>query len=324
MKYLYVLVNSETGFYLEQTYISMLSLKHVMSNASISLIVDDTTDKITNNTFFSSIKALVNEYKVISLPTDMPAIARSRYIKTSMRQYIDGDFLYIDSDTIWASPISEKDFTFDIMGVLDGNCLLKDNPVLDYIQSVRKSTGFNSESDYYINGGVLYSKDSICSHKFFEKWHNYWKDSSKNGCYVDQPSLNQLVEEEFNPQKCLLPGTYNAQITFSWDYFFNAKIIHYFTYSIEHGEKFKQPYILKNKDFWQKISTNGITKDVQEIIDTPFAAFSKGATIIFPEEERFKHTYLYGFVKDLYIKKIRGQKSRFDFFEKILAFLSKN
>ncbi|MBR6124215.1 hypothetical protein IKQ19_11580 [Candidatus Saccharibacteria bacterium] len=300
----------------------MLSLKHVMPNASISLIVDDATDKITN-TFFCSIKTLITEYKVISLPTEMSATAKSRYIKTSMRQYIDGNFLYVDSDTIWASPINEEDFTFDIMGVLDGNCLLKDNPVLDYIQSVRKKTGFNSESNYYINGGVLYSKDSEFSHNFFKKWHNYWEKSSKSGCYVDQPSLNKLIEEEFDPQKSLLPGTYNAQITFSWDYFFNAKIIHYFTYSIENGKDFEEPYLLKNKEFWQKVSQTGITAEIQEIIKNPLKAFQKGILIIGEKEAKLTRTRLYNFIKDLYIRKVRDEKSRFDLLEKMLSLITK-
>ena len=124
MKYLYVLVNSTTGFYTEQTYVSMLSLRHVTPDAFISLLVDDKTANIQDNNFLESIKSLVNEYKVISLPSDMSAIARSRFIKTSMREHIAGDFLFIDSDTIWASPVDEKDFTFDIMGVLDSKIAL--------------------------------------------------------------------------------------------------------------------------------------------------------------------------------------------------------
>lgn len=318
MKYLYVLVNSTTGFYIEQTYVSMLSLRHVTPDAFISLLVDDKTANIQDNKFLELIKSLVDEYKVISLPSNMPAIAKSRFIKTSMRKYISGDFLFIDSDTIWASPVDEKDFTFDIMGVLDGNDTLQNNPAFDYVQSVFKKTNYFPKSEYYFNSGVLFVRDSIFSHKFFEKWHKYWKESSKKECYVDQPSLNKLIEEELDSQRCLLPGSYNAQITFSLDYFFNAKIIHYFTYSIEYGETFKQPYVLKNKEFWQNISDKGINENLQKIINNPMAAFSKGCKIIAQEEESFKHTHLYGFVKDLYIKKLYGQKSRFDFYEKLI------
>lgn len=322
MKILYILVNSETGFYLEQTYVSMLSLKHVMPNANISLIVDCETDK-SSNSFFKAIKQLISEYKVVSIDKSLPPIAKSRFLKTTMRQNIEGDFLYVDSDTIWASPINEEDFTFDIMGVLDGNCLLKDNPVLDYIQSVRKKTGFNPESIYYINGGVLYSKDSEFSHNFFKKWHDYWVESSKSGCFVDQPSLNALISEISSPEIVHLPGTYNAQITFSWDFFFNAKIIHYFTYSIENGKDFEEPYLLKNKEFWQKVSQTGITAEIQEIIKNPLKAFQKGILIIGEKEAKLTRTRLYNFIKDLYIRKVRDEKSRFDLLEKMLSLITK-
>lgn len=324
MKYLYVLVNSTTGFYIEQTYVSMLSLRHVTPDAFISLLVDDKTANIQDNKFLELIKSLVDEYKVISLPSNMPAIAKSRFIKTSMREYISGDFLFIDSDTIWASPVDEKDFTFDIMGVLDGNDTLQNNPAFDYVQSVLKKTNYFPKSEYYFNSGVLFVKDSIFSHNFFEKWHNYWKESSKNECYVDQPSLNKLIEEEFNPQKCLLPGTYNAQITFCWDHFFTAKIIHYFTYSVENEGHFEQPYILKNKAFWQRLSQTGVTAEVQEIIKNPLAAFQKGILIVDQKEAKLAQTHLYSFLKDLYIRKIEGKKSRFDLLEKALGFIAKN
>ena len=301
----------------------MLSLKHVSPSAEISLIVDDETDK-SSNSFFKAIKQLINEYKVVSIDKSLPPIAKSRFLKTTMRQSIEGDFLYVDSDTIWASPINEKDFTFDIMGVLDGNCLLKDNPVLDYIQSVRKKTGFYSDSNYYINGGVLYSKDSDFSQNFFKKWHESWIKSSKSGCFVDQPSLNSLIGEVIPPEKVLLPGTYNAQITFCWDYFFNAKIIHYFTYSIENEKFFEEPYLLKNKVFWQKVSQTGITAEVQEIIKKPLTAFQKGISIIGKKESKLAQTRLYSFLKDLYIRKARGEKSRFDLLEKALSLIEKN
>lgn len=321
MKYIYILVNSKTGFYTEQTYVSMLSLKHVSPNAYITLLVDDETDKNDRNSFFSSIKQLTNEYKVIPLDKNMPPVAKSRYLKTTMRQIIEGDFLYVDSDTIWASPINEADFTFDIMGVLDGNCFLEDNPVRDYIQSVCQKTNFLPKSKYYVNGGVMYSKDTPFSHEFFKKWHDNWLISSKDGCFVDQPSLNILISETIPPEKVLLPGTYNAQITFCWDYFFKAKIIHYFTHSIEHGKRFEHPYILKNKDFWEDLSKNGLTDEIQQIINNPLVAFQKGISIKLADEERFRHTHLYGFIKDLYINKINGKKSRFDFLDRAVTYL---
>lgn len=322
MKYLYVLVNSPTGFYVEQTYVSMLSLKHVSPAASISLLVDDKTANECKNNFFNATKALINEYKVVNLSPDMSAIARSRHLKTTMRQHIRGDFLYVDSDTIWANPINEKEFTFDIMGVLDGNNVLQNNPALDYIQELFKETKCNPRTDFYFNSGVLFSKESTFSHNFFEKWHQYWTESSKSGCFVDQPSLNTVISEDSNLKKYLLPGTYNAQIAFSWDYFFNAKVIHYFTYSIEHDRQFDSPYLLKSKQFWQTLSKDGITPQIQAIIKNPLSAFSQGVSISGIDEINLTKTHLYGLIKESYLNKINGNKSHFDLLEKFVVILS--
>ena len=323
MKYLYVLVNSETGFYTEQTYVSMLSLRHVSPNAYITLLVDDETDKNNKRPLFDAIKQLTNEYKVIPLDKDMPPVARSRFLKTSMRQYVEEDFLYIDSDTIWAGPINETDFTSDIMGVLDGNCLLENNPNRDYIQVLFKKTNLYPKQNCFFNGGIMYSKDTPFSHNFFKQWHDKWKESSKSGCFVDQPALNCVIEEIGSPETMLLPGEYNAQITYSWDYFFNAKIIHYFSTSFENKFNFKEPYILKNKEFWQEMSNGGITEKVCQIINNPREAFQKGFSIKGAEEEKLLKTPLYGFIKDLYGKKNCGQKSRFDFLEKTIVLVSR-
>lgn len=314
MKYLYVLVNSTTGFYTEQTYVSMLSLRHVTPDAFISLLVDDKTANIQGNHFFESIKSLVNEYKVISLPSDMPAIERSRFIKTSMREHTVGDFLFIDSDTIWASPIDREDFTFDIMGVLDAHkpfspLMTSHKFVLDYFDKM----DCHFKQNFYINSGILYSKDSVYSKNFFKKWHEKWKETSKSGIFVDQPSLNYIINNEENPEKFLLLGEYNAQISNSWRHFPYAKIIHYFTFW-EKNKDFNSPYLLQNINFWENVRKEGISK---KIIEKPLAAFG-GEISISLIDDFFEKSALYGFVKDLYKRKKNGQRSKFDILEKLL------
>lgn len=323
MKYLYVLVHSETGFYLEQTYVSMLSLKHVMPNASISLIVDDATDKITNNTFFCSIKTLITEYKVISLPTEMSATAKSRYIKTSMRQYIDGNFLYIDSDTIWASPINEKDFTFDIMGVLDGHVPFRQNSNKDSIEKNFKKMNCFPNTEHYINGGVLFSRDSELSRDFFSQWHSKWLHTSQSGILIDQPSLNYVLNNIEPSEKKLLPGEYNSQIINSWNFFFNAKIIHYFTSVYSEKIVFKFPYLLHRVEYWEEFRKKHDESKIHAIVANPLSLFEKDIMIKGAAERDFEITAIYGFAKDIYLRKKNGQKSKFDLLEKTLALLSR-
>ena len=323
MKYLYVLVNSATGFYTEQTFISMRSLRHVSPDAFISLLIDDKTEKDSNNSFLKIIKDLVDEYKVITLSPNMPTTARSRFIKTNMREYISGDFLFIDSDTIWANPVNENDFTFDIMGVLDGHVLFSQNTAKKLNNNYFKKMNCFPNSEIYINSGVIYSKDTPFSKDFFNRWHEKWKETSKTGIFVDQPSLNHVLNKEKHLEKILLPGEYNSQIINSWNFFFKAKIIHYFSSLSSKETLFHSPYLLHQPTFWENFKKNINDIQVSNIISTPQALFEQDITIKNSDQLIFEQTKLYGFIKDLYTRKMTGKKSKFDLIEKILTFISK-
>lgn len=322
IKYLYILVNSESGFYTEQTYVSMLSLKHVSPNAQISLLVDEQTDK-SNNPFFISIKHLINEYKVIPIDKGMPSVAKSRFLKTTMRQNIEGDFLYVDSDTIWANPINESDFSFDIMGVLDGHVPFCQNSAKKTIEEKFKKMNCFPNTEYYINGGVLFSRDSELSKEFFTQWHNKWLQTSQSGIFIDQPSLNYVLNKIEPSEKKILPGEYNSQIINSWNYFFKAKIIHYFSSCSSPNNLFRFPYLLHRQDYWEKFREQQASVNIDFIVSNPLALFEDDIMIKSSAERDFEKTNIYGFAKDIYTRKMAGKKTRFNLTEKILALISR-
>lgn len=325
MKYLYILVDSESGFYTKQTYVSMLSLKHVSPNAQISLLVDDETDMNNKSSFFAQLKQIANEYKSIPLDKSIPPVAKSRFLKTTMRQNIEGDFLYIDSDTIWANPIQETDFSFDIMGVLDQHVTFSKKKSTDAFIKLFTETDCFPETEYFINGGVLFSRDSDFSKSFFEQWHEKWIQTSKSGIFVDQPSLNYVISKNISNKDFLLPGEYNCQISNSWDFFFKAKIIHYFSSCSLEDSVFGSPYILQQQSFWKQFEANLTESYLERIITSPLTLFEEGIMIKSAAERNFEETKIFGFAKDIYARKMQGKKSRFDLIEKILThFIKKN
>ena len=100
----YVLVSSEKDSYLEQAYVSMFSAKYYMPDVSITLVVD----KPTNESFFGTRKEEVkyaDNILVVDMPEDTDAKKRSRLIKTSLRERIKGDYLFVDTDTIVVKPL---------------------------------------------------------------------------------------------------------------------------------------------------------------------------------------------------------------------------
>lgn len=100
MKYLYVIISDLQDIYFEQAYISILSLKESNPNAFISILTDSETKKNIDESSRSSINNFVDEFIVVNIPSSFSKKHKSSWLKTSMRSYISGDFLFIDSDTI--------------------------------------------------------------------------------------------------------------------------------------------------------------------------------------------------------------------------------
>lgn len=299
MKYLYILVGSPKGFYCEQTLVSMASLKHVVPDSVITLLVDKFTDR-DYKTEIARIQNYVSEYIVVPNEDNISPIARSRYIKTSMRKYVDGDFLYVDADTVWNSPPEESDFTHDVMGVLDGHCLLNEHPAKKWIENDFRKVKYNPKVEKYINGGILFSKDSDASRKFFEHWHEKWMETSASGYFIDMPSLNYAIKQ-IGDSFALLPDSYNVQISLSWEHFFRAKVIHFFTGWQK--KYFESPYLFQKESFWNDVREKGLCESVVSAIENPLSSFKKMRGVYGPSEFEFRQTALYGFMVDMYSKK---------------------
>ena len=119
VKFLYILVSNEKDIYYEQTLVSVISLRHYNPDAFVSLLVDDKTDKSLVG-FRAGIKDLVNEYKVIMFDEKIGGLARSRLLKTNMRNLLEGDFLYLDGDTAFVDKLEvEVDDSCDVGGIPD-------------------------------------------------------------------------------------------------------------------------------------------------------------------------------------------------------------
>lgn len=319
MKYVYILVGSPAGYYFEQTLVSLASLKHVCPSAKITLLVDSDTDK-DENAILSKIRSCVDEYIVQNFEENIPCVARSRILKTTMRSLVDGDFLYVDSDTVWTSAIDESDFVADVMGVLDSHSLLEENPSIVGINQDFERTNCNPEVQKYVNGGVLFSRDSEKARKFFKIWHEKWLETSKSGYYIDMPSLNYAFKQLYGDDVPLLPGNYNSQISRSWKYFPNAKLVHFFTgWMKEAGDK---PYVFQRKVFWETVKREGLNDYVVQMLKNPLDAFDGPVQLYDNVDYELKKTALYGLVRDMFERKMLGKKSRFDLVEKFVKKLT--
>jgi len=211
MKIVYVLTSDCNDIYADMTLISLWSLRQSNPKAYIILICDENTVEAIEQ-HKHRIAEEPDEIISVKVPRASPGF-RNRYIKTTIRQRLDGLFLYLDSDTLVRGDL-DLIFTNDALlaGVPNHNeTVLTCKIPISEIQIFEKM-GWDLSSNYYVNGGVLLFADSPEVHKFCNLWHEKWLEcSSKMGIHRDQPSLNSAIHE--------------SKIDFTWlDHRYNAQV----------------------------------------------------------------------------------------------------
>lgn len=235
-KIVYVLTCSEDTTCVAMLLLSLFTLKKQMKgdrDLEILTVMDSSTHRILKE----SSSRVLSESKpvVVDPPPEYDQMSLSRHLKTTLREIIQGDFLYIDCDTLIADRLDEiddLDSSINIAAIADRN--IEGNRIEDNPKGATncKNAGFlelGKESG--INSGVFWVRDTPLSHDFFKTWHNNWKKSLAKGVPLDQPALWETNRIMGHPIK-MLPGIWNCQFsTNNQDpnrYVRNAKILHYY------------------------------------------------------------------------------------------------
>ncbi len=283
MKILYVLVSSDKDFYAEQALVSMMSARKLMPECYISLLLDSDTAKTLIGQR-ALIRDYVNEFKELDIDSSYTPMQKSRYLKTSMRSHIAGDFLYVDVDTVFAEALDHSDFDKELMAVPDCHTAIESHPIKNWIDKTARHLSFKIDSLWHFNGGVLFAKDSPSVHDFFEEWHRLWLYSVSKGVFIDQPALN-MANENKKEMMCICKPFYNAQVLWSIRYLSRAKIIHYFSSLCQMNREF--PYLFSKKLFWEQIKKEGFKEEVLESIYNPKEAFEPSTLLLGAKDLEF-------------------------------------
>lgn len=320
MKILYVLVSSENDFYYEQALISMMSAKHQMPNCFISLLTERETDDRLKGS-----RNLINEYIsekiVIDLVSSLSPMQKSRWLKTSMRDLIKGDFLYVDVDTVFAGPVDEALFTDEIMGVPDGNCPLEKHPMRRLVIENLKKMGYSVESKYHINSGVLFFKDSPETHLFSNLWHNLWQETQKRDICIDQIALHQAIAQT-NNKIGILPDCWNAQFGRNINTLATGIILHYYS-SWTNNMLYKPAYKFLQKDWLLQFRANPKAKAFQAIIQNPKKAFDANTLIMGNGLDGFFYSRLGHQLATIHASSNNADERLFNILEKVIKFFVK-
>lgn len=230
-KAVYVAVSGEADVYFEQAWVSAWSLKHYNPEMEVECVVDpDTYDQVMG-CYRRQALSVIDRLVRIEVPAQYGKKERSRWLKTSLRRHVSGDFLFIDTDTVICDSLEEVDSLLgDVLMVKDNHCLLTESFERKYIaRDLTAMTGRRFEEDVYYNSGVIFSRDNSAGSMFFEKWHENWKKYLAIGVSNDQPSL--AVTNRDLPTILDLGDVYNCQIRSSLRFFYKAKILHFFNSS---------------------------------------------------------------------------------------------
>ena len=296
MKFVYVLVSDSNDCYAEQTYISMYSLRRSNPGCRIVLATDEPTLQQ-----FEGSRSLIRDYAdevvCFEVPDGYTTLQRSRHIKTTIRQKITGDFLYLDADTLILGDLSDlESVVADIAAIRiqDGRNwgLTRPHNMLKGYNNMR---GIDREEDHgisdYHNGGVILAKDAPAAHALFESWHRIWSESStRYGYHKDQPAL-WLANRENNNVIADLDGKYNMQATcptVSLQYLGDCRVFHYISTA-----KYLKNFNLKNRDFLERLIVSGRSEELDALLDNAKTDYLNGLMILTdPDELNWIHAPL--------------------------------
>jgi hypothetical protein len=296
MKFLYVLISTPKDIYYEQAFISITSLRMHTPNAFVSLFTDkETIDSIQSRK--ADIRKIVDEIVIENFEANVSNLKRSRILKTTMRNKIDGDFLYIDCDTVICDNLNDiEEFEFDLGAILNRHTISTIS--MNRIFSTKVLRKICNKPDFYnyphyFNSGLLFVRDTKFNREFFEKWNENYLLGCKKNVSLDQPSLALTNYQLGFPIK-KLDGKWNTQVWNGANYLHNAKIMHYYALEGSEYEPFSHSLPLELK------KTGFLTENDLSLIAQPKGFFGKAAYIIVGDNYEVYRSYIGFFIRRLY------------------------
>ena len=265
----YVLVANEKNLYLEEMWVSIFSLRRHHPEATVKVLVDMETKEYLSR--FPQLTSMIDETVVVQTPAGYNAKQRSRQIKTTIRNVLKGDYIFIDTDTVICKPLDGivedirelKDFR-GIAAVREGHATMKDT-LFPPTGTVKRIFDIDiSQSPLMTNSGVMFVADIPFTHEFYKRWNENWKRSCfEKGNSQDQPSL-YATDCQYGYVIRELSGIYNAQVAMSLKYYADAVILHWWHMDFIEDQSYSPYFSLK---IYQDLKKEGeITPQIEELI----------------------------------------------------------
>lgn len=283
MTFVYDVISDGNDVYYEMAWASAWSLKKFNPEAYVLILTDEATISKLGYDVRKKSARVIDELRTVVFDGQYTNKEKSRWIKTNLRCLVDGDFLFIDTDTIITGCLSQlQDVQCPNIGmVLDNNCHsseISSYPIFFnmYVKPLRLIFGdtYCQNTDVY-NSGIILVKDTPEAAEFFNSWHANWKISNSKGEPRDQLSLVKAVQD-MPSVVTELPGIYNCQIRNSIKFFYDALIIH--TFSSQSKNNISP--IFDNGIYWEIKEFGDITERVKYILENCKRIFNSPSIIV--------------------------------------------
>lgn len=286
-KIVYIITSSGKDLYVEQGLMSIWSCKYFNPEANITIVADSDTKPYLEK--YTEFKELVSEFIYKVFENNCSNAIRSRILKTTLRDIIKGDFLFVDTDTIFCNSVAEIDnFNYDVALVGDLHAKnLESSPmkedIIDKFKKIYKQdTAIQSN---YFNSGVIFVKDTAKAHSVYKEWHNNWLVAQRNGQHYDQIPLLK-VSNDHPDWINFIPDEYNVQCLVTIKYLYMGKILHFFNFLSKEDGILSHPFY--NKKYYDKIKINKkIPESIKDDILNVKSLFHQNTFVVGPEEISF-------------------------------------
>ena len=310
---LYILVSSPADVYLEQAFVSASSARLRNPSARMLLLADSDT-RIP-----AQLEALFDEIPRVDFPSDVPPMKRSRLLKTGMRGYVEGDFLYIDADTVVARPLDDVDtIPAPLAACLDLHSSFPEHPHYQATVNMCKKLGFDAAGEKeYFNSGVMLVKDTPENHAFFKEWQKNYLAGYDAGVKPDQPSLAKTNAAQGHPV-VRLEDAWNCEVQNGVRYLKDAYIVHYMVTNVGSGPQ-DSLYLLNNRQALLRMREAGaLTPEIREVMEDPFKGYAPVTQVFAGDDLHLFRTRRYRALRQGYQ---RGKWSFAEFILKVLDHL---
>lgn len=295
-KLVYILTCTPESTYIEQALIAIWSARYHNPDSIIVLLTDNKTSGLLHaGGKRGEVLKYITEEKVITFDHSMTMHYRSRWLKSQVRELVDGDFLFIDCDTICKESLVEID-TFDalIAMVPDEHLRISDYPqcLHQLLKERSNELGYDiMGEEWYYNSGVIYAKDTPLVHEFWRCWHEIWKKGEKKGIKVDQPSLGKAnIEYEHIIRR--LPDVWNTLIYMNPIFADKGKILHFWN--------IRNKSFIFARPFLDYLKDNGLTEYAKWCILNPLNS-------VLPFDNVLTRSNVFQYIQ--FAKQIRKQRS---------------